>query len=124
MRKSIAIFLVALLCMQSSMKVGIVAYYQINKAYIAAKLCVNKAKPSMKCNGKCYLAKKLKAQENQEKGMNDLLKQMAEVSFYFSNIVFELRQTTVESLAEVKNGLYIIKPYTSQFTPLFQPPRI
>lgn len=34
--------------------------YQINKAYIAETLCVNRDKPQMHCDGKCYLSKQLK----------------------------------------------------------------
>ncbi len=39
----------------------------MNQAELTAKYCVNKAKPMLKCNGKCYLAKQLKKQEEQEK---------------------------------------------------------
>ncbi len=33
--------------------------YAVNYDYIANVLCVNKAKPEMKCNGKCHLMKEL-----------------------------------------------------------------
>ena len=41
--------------------------WKMNQAELTAKYCVNKAKPMLKCNGKCYLAKQLKIQEEQEK---------------------------------------------------------
>ncbi len=41
--------------------------YQINKAEITAKYCVNKDKPQMHCCGKCLLKKKLAEQEEQQK---------------------------------------------------------
>jgi hypothetical protein len=42
--------------------------FEINKQYIATELCVNRDKPEMHCNGKCYLMKKLKqAQEKEQK---------------------------------------------------------
>ena len=34
--------------------------YYIDYDYIVAELCENKAKPVLKCNGKCHLAKELK----------------------------------------------------------------
>jgi hypothetical protein len=37
----------------------------MNESYIAKNLCINREKPMMHCNGKCYLAKKLNEQENQ-----------------------------------------------------------
>lgn len=40
--------------------------YVVNYEYISKELCVNKAKPKMKCNGKCHLMKELaKASENE-----------------------------------------------------------
>jgi len=38
---------------------GYVGYFELNKDYIIKKYCVNKAKPKLKCNGKCHLSKKL-----------------------------------------------------------------
>lgn len=39
---------------------GPVAGYWVNKSYIADVLCINKDKPKMSCDGKCYLMTKLK----------------------------------------------------------------
>lgn len=39
------------------------AGYEMNRGYIAAELCINKAKPIMHCNGKCYLKKKIKEED-------------------------------------------------------------
>ncbi len=33
--------------------------YKLNKDYIIAKLCENKDKPELKCNGTCHLAKQI-----------------------------------------------------------------
>ncbi len=41
--------------------------WKINQDELTAKYCVNKAKPMLNCNGKCYLAKQLKIQEEQDK---------------------------------------------------------
>jgi hypothetical protein len=45
----------------------ILANYEINKAEITAKYCVNKDKPQMHCCGKCLLKRKLAEQEEQQK---------------------------------------------------------
>lgn len=45
---------------------GTIAYYQINKEYITRVLCENRDKPQLHCDGHCYLAKKLKAQEEKQ----------------------------------------------------------
>lgn len=41
--------------------------YVINQDYIAEYLCVNKDKPMLNCNGKCYLAKMLQKERDEKK---------------------------------------------------------
>lgn len=41
--------------------------FEINKSYIVAELCENRDKPSLNCNGKCVLKKKLHAAEEKER---------------------------------------------------------
>ena len=42
--------------------------YALNKARITALYCVNKARPQLHCDGKCYLAQKLrKAAQHEQK---------------------------------------------------------
>lgn len=52
---------------QSFSKVLVLLDYQVNKNYIAAFLCVNKAKPQLHCEGHCYLKKQLKKAGEAEK---------------------------------------------------------
>ena len=40
--------------------------FEIRRDYIIANLCENRNKPQLKCNGKCYLAKRLAAAQKQE----------------------------------------------------------
>lgn len=55
--------------------------YIINYDYIVNELCENKDKPQLNCDGKCYLAKQL-AKELEDDGKNP----------------FEQRRTTVEQI--------------------------
>ncbi|RFZ83336.1 hypothetical protein DYU05_14470 [Mucilaginibacter terrenus] len=41
----------------------IYAGFELNRNYIAEKLCENRDKPWMNCNGKCYFMKKIKQAE-------------------------------------------------------------
>ena len=41
--------------------------FELNQKYIAENLCVNKARPWLHCNGKCYFMKKIKQAEENEK---------------------------------------------------------
>lgn len=45
--------------------------YVVNYDYIATVLCVNKDKPVMKCDGKCYLMKQLAKTAEEEKPNTD-----------------------------------------------------
>jgi len=42
-------------------------WYKIDQNRIAREKCENKARPKLKCNGKCYLAKQLKKLEAEQK---------------------------------------------------------
>lgn len=44
--------------------------YVLNQDYIAEVLCINKDKPMLNCDGKCYLAQMIK--EQQEKDHQDI----------------------------------------------------
>jgi hypothetical protein len=41
--------------------------FEIRRDYIVKNLCVNRSRPLMHCDGKCYLAKKIAALDEQEK---------------------------------------------------------
>ncbi len=41
--------------------------FQWNKDFISQKLCENRGRPEMKCNGKCQLSKAFKKKEKQER---------------------------------------------------------
>jgi hypothetical protein len=65
---------------QGMVNLGLCAYYQLNKKMIADKLCINKNKPELHCNGKCYLSKQFKKAEENEKRQSQTLNQKDEVS--------------------------------------------
>ncbi|MFN6945138.1 MAG: hypothetical protein ACK4ND_09340 [Cytophagaceae bacterium] len=66
LNRIIAILLLFVILAQALSKVGLVAYYNINKEYIAETLCENKAKPELDCEGKCYLKKQLEEDEKHQ----------------------------------------------------------
>ena len=44
--------------------------YVLNYEYISTQLCVNRDKPQLQCNGKCYLMQALAEQATQDKDAN------------------------------------------------------
>lgn len=60
LKKAIAILVFSSLFCQCVVQLGIFAWYEWNKDYVAKNLCENRNKPAMKCCGKCYLKKQIK----------------------------------------------------------------
>jgi len=56
-------------------------WYEINKTYVAKVLCENKARPQLKCNGKCYLRKQLNKTENTQQDNKTKSSQIEWVDF-------------------------------------------
>ena len=66
-RRFIAYLLIFALISANFSRLYIYAGFELNRNYIAAKLCENRNKPWLHCNGKCYFMKKIKQAEEKEK---------------------------------------------------------
>ena len=66
--------------------------YIVNYDYISNVLCENKAKPELKCNGKCHLIKELAKASNDDKPFNSDKKNnlIQEVELLFCNEIAEI----------------------------------
>lgn len=61
MRVLFSILLFASFAIRPAVQISTVLYYQLNIDTIIQKYCVNKERPSLNCNGKCYLMSQMKA---------------------------------------------------------------
>lgn len=94
--------------------------YVINQDYIAEYLCINKDKPEMHCDGKCYLMQML-AEENQQKKQNLPAIDLREYPIGFVQVLQLARQEEVP-LTTTQNITYI-EQYSFLFNhTLFHPP--
>jgi len=66
-RSVIAYFLILATIVANSSQLFVYAGFELNQKYIVSELCVNRDKPQLHCNGKCYLMRKLKQAEEKEK---------------------------------------------------------
>ncbi|WBL42995.1 hypothetical protein PBT90_19905 [Algoriphagus halophytocola] len=67
LKSSLYIWLCAVLVMNSMVYSVIKVSFTMNQKYIIDNFCINTDKPMLNCDGKCYLATKLKEeQERQE----------------------------------------------------------
>jgi hypothetical protein len=80
--KLTAVLLIIAIVSSSFSRFFVFAGYELNKNYIATKLCVNRNKPWLHCNGKCYLMKKIKqAEEKQAASDREAQKNLVQESF-------------------------------------------
>lgn len=100
--------------------------FEVRRDYIVANLCVNRNRPQLHCDGKCYLAKKLAALEEQEKKqaekdyMSKLLFQPMELKSYELNMPScKFRKSNLVSYN------FLLQAKISKFSPdIFHPPAI
>lgn len=104
MRRLAAILLLCILGWSSLLKIGVVAWYQCNKSYIAQNLCENRDKPALKCCGKCYLRKQLaKTEARRSTGANPLPAQLSRIelpAFIMPPALYVVRSLPVAGLQE------------------------
>jgi len=98
--------------------------YVVNYDYISKVLCENKAKPELKCNGKCHLMKEMaKASEEEKPLQNDkkIVHLESEVLFFQEIERFILQSNNYPNLIE--NTFIYSNSYShlSSFS-IFHPP--
>ena len=64
------------------------AGFKLNQSYITAKLCENRDKPFLHCNGKCYLMKKIKQAEDKQNNAESQAQKNLFQDVYFVNNLF------------------------------------
>jgi hypothetical protein len=67
MKRLVPYLLLAVVTAHAFYNAGVLGYWVINRADIAANLCENRDKPLLNCDGKCYLAKKIAAAAEEER---------------------------------------------------------
>lgn len=98
--------------------------YELRKDYIIQNYCVNKNRPELHCDGKCYLAKQIKTaeqQEQQQKGA-DFNRYLFGVEFIETPneiIVFHLSKTKLLTNFKYRDSLS-----QKHLTSVFHPPSV
>lgn len=96
--------------------------YQLNKTYIATKLCENRYVPQMKCEGNCILMKKIQeANDAPESGSEKGMAKPAAAEFIqeLPDIGFHLLYKDTELLKYCSNSNLISFDYGKE---IFHPP--
>lgn len=101
--------------------------YIVNYDYISNVLCENKAKPELKCNGKCHLIKEFAKASNDDKPINSDKKNnlTQEVELLFCNEIAEIsfRQIYFHNKTSIGDN-YANLYFHSVSCSVFHPPTI
>lgn len=123
-KRIIAISLLVALISSNFSRFFAYAGFEVNQKYIAENLCINKSRPWIHCNGKCYFMKKIKqAEENEKKQAAKDNFNRLEISFFQEP--FKLQFVTPVILDSNKSS---VPRYTFQYSSryietLFRPPK-
>lgn len=117
--KAFAILLVIAFLAQTFSKGLIIAnYYSNAQAY--AKNCINKAMPTMHCNGKCQLMKKLKQEDNKNRQNPDRKNEVKTDVLYFAQIKQQIAYQLILNIRQFPNVQYKLTQDIA--TDIFHPP--
>ncbi len=100
-RVMIPILLAIVVLLQSMPTWLMYVAHQVNKDKVINELCVNKAKPALKCNGKCHLNKKIK-QEIDKQQQNDAQKESSVVVEWSPIIYLPVTPTAIIHVVSYK----------------------
>lgn len=121
MKQLSAVILIITLSSQFLYKTGLVGYYSINKEYIATILCINKAKPEMHCDGKCYLKKQVEKADDVSKTTGNTREKSE--TFLAEILLTESNQNVLKK-EQLKYPPICCKAPTSPAFSIFQPPEL
>ncbi len=106
MRILFSIFILLSFSIRPVIEVSNVLYYQLNIDTIVEKYCVNKERPKLQCNGKCYLAKQIKQQTAQNETNSDnqrILITEAFIPLFFQEHSIDISNKTLVTTENQKN---------------------
>ena len=97
------------------------AGFELNRDYVAKNLCINRNKPWLHCNGKCYFMRKIKeAQEKEKNQERSAQKNLFQDAFFGRKVQIRF-YTQVLRKIPVPNG-HITLPIAN--LPVYQPPQL
>ncbi len=123
-RKLSVYLLTSLLMLRTLVVPVILVDFELRRDYIAQYLCENRSHPELHCDGKCYLAKKLKAAQDHEERQagSRLVQQLLELPASIASLDIRFEPAV---FAELRSDLppYQLPAYYSFQSAHFRPPQ-
>ena len=99
----------------------IYAGFEMNRNYIATKLCENRDKPWMHCDGKCYFMKKIKqAEDKQASDERQSQKSLFQEVYVASSTVIKFHSSLLQVIVTPCDSTVPVKPVGA----IFRPPQL
>jgi hypothetical protein len=97
------------------------AGFKLNQNYIASKLCENRNRPWMHCNGKCYLMRKIKqAEDKQNNAERESQKNLLQGAYFETKTPAKFF-TRIIQIIIIPDRLIVLPPGHNA---IFRPPQI
>lgn len=119
------IFIISLLVIKALVAPILLLDYELRKDYIIKNYCINKNKPELHCDGKCYLAKRIQQanQQDEQQATQQFIDKFFSIeSVTNAELFIEYQLTVIETASfyiEAQQSLHAISPILR----LLQPPR-
>ena len=119
-----AYFLFVAMISSNCSRIFVYAGFQVNQKYVAETLCINKSRPWLHCNGKCYFMKKIhQAEENDKKQQaKDNLNRL-EISFFQEPFRLSFIEPTTLQAAKSSFPAYTYQYSSRYIETIFRPPK-
>jgi len=95
--------------------------FYANQSFIASKLCENRYKPMLHCNGKCVLAKKLRQEEKKDRQNPERKLENRTEVFCSPLMKIDIAPCSVSSS---HHSNYLLASLTDLSFPVFHPPSV
>jgi hypothetical protein len=121
LNRAIAYLLIFSLIATNFQRFVVFAGFEMNRNYIAANLCVNKNKPWLHCNGKCYFMRKIhEAEQKQANDDRQSQKNLLQDSFYTTVTVIKFHSHLLQVIP-IPNNRFALPQAQSA---IFHPPQL
>ena len=124
MKRGISIALIFALMFSNIQSLWIMVDFCINQDYIAEVLCINRDQPMLNCDGKCFLAEKLKEQKQKQEEEEEKSIRVEQKSIPM--ILCESDYLTFRSWSQQSQGQTVysqVEIHSSDLTPPKPPPQ-
>lgn len=99
--------------------------YEFNKEYIIKNYCVNKNRPQLHCDGKCYLAKKLRAAQDKDERQSKIsaIRFLLEVYHRCQNCFKDIITTKI-FIVKILHYSYLESFHNAPISSILKPPQL